>query len=386
MKDRVQAVNHHHRKAMEYVDQSFVARRYGEREKYLHYTRLAFEKEAAAADLMVDKLDIEPTRSVLHRSAATLAWRCEMYDEAKRLIYRAKSGYPPPYIDVELDDLLGKVQLALTGSHLSENELVMTLEGSQVLPARVPATAVDRMASVQNLISIMARARIRKNGMVLELSKCDENYPLYLEHLSAGSANIHLRIGHVKNDEMLPGFDLDDTCELMTQLMDNLRVHDQGDYNALRQAISNLDDFNDFRSAAHKLAPDGEFITSVNLQTRIRGEVSYISLNQTNTEVNEEPIPNEPEGDDGYLPTEEEVRKEGKLKIANLLKKSECVLDTENEGVWHIEGTEELITSIGKKYLNERIVVQGKRMKKKNKAKRILIERNTDVKKLRRLL
>lgn len=104
---------------MEYTDQSFLARRYGEREKYLHYTRLAFEKEAAAADLMVDKLDIEPTRSVLHRSAATLAWRCEMYDEAKRLIYRALDGNPPAEIEYELNDLLDKVQAATAGAEES---------------------------------------------------------------------------------------------------------------------------------------------------------------------------------------------------------------------------------------------------------------------------
>ena len=76
---------------MEYTDRSFVARRYGNREEYLHYTRLAYEKEAAAAQLMKDE-DVEPTRSVLHRSAATLAWRCEIYDKAKKLIHPAISN------------------------------------------------------------------------------------------------------------------------------------------------------------------------------------------------------------------------------------------------------------------------------------------------------
>ena len=97
---------------MEFADQSLVARRYGEREKYLHFTRLALEKEAAAADLMVDE-DIEPTRSVLHRSAATLAWRCEEYDRAKLLIFRGLDGNPPPEIAWELNDLLATVKEAL---------------------------------------------------------------------------------------------------------------------------------------------------------------------------------------------------------------------------------------------------------------------------------
>ena len=109
----VQAVNRLHDQAMEYTGQSFRARRYGDRERYLHFTRLALEKEAAAADLMAELTDIEPTRSVLHRSAATLAWRCEEYDYAKRLIFRGLDGNPPGEIAWELKDLLSKVKEAL---------------------------------------------------------------------------------------------------------------------------------------------------------------------------------------------------------------------------------------------------------------------------------
>ncbi len=100
---------------MEYAGQSFVARRYGKRQEYLRFTKLAFEKETAAANLMVDEY-IEPTRSVLYRSAATLAWRCEMYDEAKRLIYRALAGNSPPEIKYELNELLEKVEGAIATS------------------------------------------------------------------------------------------------------------------------------------------------------------------------------------------------------------------------------------------------------------------------------
>ena len=113
MNAKAQSVRQLHDEAMEYTDRSFIARRLKNHEEYLRYTKLAFEKEAAAADLMVDEEDIEPTRSVLHRSAATLAWRCEMHEEARRLIYRALAGNPPPGIEWELNDLLGKVDQAL---------------------------------------------------------------------------------------------------------------------------------------------------------------------------------------------------------------------------------------------------------------------------------
>lgn len=119
MNHKAREVKRLHRKAMEYADKAYVAQLEGDREQYLHYTRLALEKEAAAAQLMVDEI-IEPTRSVLHRSAATLAWRCEEYDEAKRLIYRALAGNPPADIEEELNDLLGRVKAAITGIELPD--------------------------------------------------------------------------------------------------------------------------------------------------------------------------------------------------------------------------------------------------------------------------
>jgi len=116
MKHKAREVKRLHRKAMEYADEADILWMERDRDQFLRFTRLAYEKEVAAADLMEDEKDIEPTRSVLYRSAATLAHRCEMYDEAKQLIYRALSGNPPPDIECELNDLLGDVERAMQSS------------------------------------------------------------------------------------------------------------------------------------------------------------------------------------------------------------------------------------------------------------------------------
>ena len=126
MNRRDQEVTRLHRQALAYGDESFVARIENDRSRFLRFTRLAYEKEAAAADLMVDE-DVEPTRAILHRSAATLAWRCEMHDEAKRLIHRGLEGNPPADIKWELEDLLAKVEAAL--------------EDAAPVPQHEPATA-----------------------------------------------------------------------------------------------------------------------------------------------------------------------------------------------------------------------------------------------------
>lgn len=95
-----------HREAIELVDQAVLARQRGDAEAMTALSKAAFTKERAAADLVADQFDLEPTRSVLHRSAAVLAIECHQLREAERLIGRALAGNPPNDIADELRDLL----------------------------------------------------------------------------------------------------------------------------------------------------------------------------------------------------------------------------------------------------------------------------------------
>lgn len=95
-----------HREAMELVDQAVLARQRGDTEAVTALSRAAFIKERAAADLVASQFGLEPTRSVLHRSAAVLAIECHQLRDAERLIGRALAGNPPDDIADELRDLL----------------------------------------------------------------------------------------------------------------------------------------------------------------------------------------------------------------------------------------------------------------------------------------
>jgi len=98
-----------HHEAMRLVDQASELRRRGEEEEANTRLRQALEQERRAAELAAPDLTLEPTRSVLHRSAATLACQCGEYREAERLITTALSGTPPETIAEELRDLLLQV-------------------------------------------------------------------------------------------------------------------------------------------------------------------------------------------------------------------------------------------------------------------------------------
>src|SRR5947208_2539503 len=65
-----------HREAMELAEAAIVARLKGDAQLALDLTKEAFRKERDAALSVGDDSALEPTRSVLHRSAASLAVEC----------------------------------------------------------------------------------------------------------------------------------------------------------------------------------------------------------------------------------------------------------------------------------------------------------------------
>ena len=91
-----------HRKAMSLLDEANVARMRGDSEQSRALWRLAFETEREAAELLTDGREKEPTRSILFRSAATLALDCGEYSEAERLSSVGLAGNPPEAIAQEL--------------------------------------------------------------------------------------------------------------------------------------------------------------------------------------------------------------------------------------------------------------------------------------------
>jgi hypothetical protein len=100
-----------HTTAMDLAEAAMIAKLRGDFEKASQLTRQAFENEQAAAAIIANQLDAEPTRSILHRSAATLAIDCGDFQAAERLIATALSGNCPGEIAEELKDLFIQINL-----------------------------------------------------------------------------------------------------------------------------------------------------------------------------------------------------------------------------------------------------------------------------------
>ena len=101
------ALDELHQKAMNLAEEAFYAKRKEEMEVAQSKYLAAFEYEKAAALLLVNEYEQEPTRSVLFRSAACLLLNLPSPSEdhlrqAERMVAYGLSGNPPEEIADEL--------------------------------------------------------------------------------------------------------------------------------------------------------------------------------------------------------------------------------------------------------------------------------------------
>ncbi|MEL6310593.1 MAG: hypothetical protein AAFR81_22070 [Chloroflexota bacterium] len=104
----IEETNTKHDKAMEFATLAFLAEQRGETDDASRLYREAYELEKLVADKLIPT-DIEPSRSVILRSAASLAIDCGEYREAEKLIATALAGDPPKTIADQLRDLIVQV-------------------------------------------------------------------------------------------------------------------------------------------------------------------------------------------------------------------------------------------------------------------------------------
>lgn len=109
------SVRHLHRRAMALCDEAEQNRVLGGGDGVLQCLRGAMELEAEAAYGLPVSAAFEPSRSILFRSAATLALMCGLPDRAQTLAGDGLAGQSCPEIRLELIDLLSQSGGGLEG-------------------------------------------------------------------------------------------------------------------------------------------------------------------------------------------------------------------------------------------------------------------------------
>lgn len=95
-----------HQKAMDFANNGLMAEKQGNKAQALKQYMDAFQYEKQAAMTLAYDFSIEPSRSVLFRSAAYLAIKAKKYSEAERMAAFGLIGNPPSEIAQELREAL----------------------------------------------------------------------------------------------------------------------------------------------------------------------------------------------------------------------------------------------------------------------------------------
>ncbi|MEL7433908.1 MAG: hypothetical protein AAFN11_08165 [Chloroflexota bacterium] len=104
----IEETNAKHDEAMNLARLAELDKMRGNKDEAKRKLRLAYTLENEVAQTLIPT-DIEPSRSVILRSAASLAIDCGEYREAEKLIATALAGDPPKTIADQLRDLIVQV-------------------------------------------------------------------------------------------------------------------------------------------------------------------------------------------------------------------------------------------------------------------------------------
>jgi hypothetical protein len=263
-------------------DLAFEARAKGDLIAAKEYFKEAYRLEAEAARTLFINVAAEPSRSVLYRSAATLAKECGFFDEAERLIHEALSGTPPSDIGTELRDLLDQVNfqrhLDLRGIELGEDEVQMAITGNSVgfdfastdvFLKRVQTTDALLYRTAERKLNRPYRERGRVSG------KVSQNIELFLSVPRAACFAITFRVGKL-SQMTIPG--LSSSQGIIDEILECLDLYNRGDKTTLRERIKEEAYFNNFVGLAGLLQPDGKDVTMVGFTCVRRGEAKQVAL------------------------------------------------------------------------------------------------------------
>jgi hypothetical protein len=306
-----------HREAMQLADEAFLARLHNEPGRASSLLREAFDKEREAASLVANDLGMEPTRSVLLRSAASLAIDCGETREAERLIGRALSGDPPEEIANELRDLLEQASfhrhLALRGITLEPNEFQVSLAGASVgLGFARSVEFVGRVERTEKLLCRTIDRKLKRPFSESPRKKADfgKGYELYVSVPRAASFAVSFRFGSGEQLR-LPGMDL--VSEVVDETLACLDLWVQGDDLSLRGRIQDDSYYRNFVALSRSIAPDGENISVVGFTAIQKGQERHVLLSTPRSKLPRPQVPAIQEAP----PSRVEIS--GTLKVANAL-------------------------------------------------------------------
>jgi hypothetical protein len=324
---------------MEQTDLALAARQQGDEVTALLLFHKAYELESQAANALATELGAEPTRSILFRSAATLALDCSLITEAEKLICKALIGNPPEQVAEELRDLLEQVHfqrhLALRGIELRPEDVQMSIAGKEVGYGIAPMESfLKRVGNTENLIYRTAERKQRKpyRDSGRREKALTDNLQLYITVPRAASFAVTFKVG-TSEQLNLPGLSMGE--DIIDELLDCLELYKRGEETKLREKINEEAYYRNFVSLARTIEPDGRKVDMVGFTTIRSGTKKEVSLTRTMQDTPTVRPRDVAAVRNNIKEDEETVEVMGLLRFANSLKKTDEIQIVSSGNVRH---------------------------------------------------
>lgn len=363
-----------HEHAMDVAEEAFSAQRKGRPAEAKRLFLRALSLESKAALEFSAEMSSEPTRSILFRSAAALAFHGGDFEQAERLVANGLAGFPPGEIKNELyalqEDIIFRRHILLQGAELAEQKMQMTLWGraigygviaADVLLKRIEQVKTLFYRTVERMSELPYRTAGRPPSLVTD------HYGLFLEALSPGSFSVTFQIGQpVEQPSLFPELEVKRVApaEIIDEVLSCFELLQNDESENLRNRFQDDNYYQNFLALARQMAPDGELIKGVGFASIYKGAERIVGLRKTRSEIDS--------SSEIYANIPDESRKsfrlEGELKLADSIKikgETGMVKLVDQHGVPHsIRVPVAQMQDVVQPYFTEYVVVTG--FKKRN--------------------
>jgi len=354
-----------HEDAMNLVELALIQKSLNNFESARDYFIRAYKLDVKAAQLIKDKNDLEPTRSLILRSAASLAVECEMFREAEQLIAFALSGMPPDDLAEELRDMSEEVNferhLKLRGIDLEPNEFQMSIAGDIISFGLAPIDEfIDRIKTTETLIYRTAERKqkldFKESGHIHKSVK--RGLKLFVSVPRAASFAITFRIGRDDNQPLLPDASFDFSQQVIDELITCFDLINRNQEEILKEKIPQKPYYRNFIALAKKIAPDGHNVKMVGFTSKYKGIIKQIALTKPQNEI---PVQLDAEKDNTEHKIVEIV---GRLKYADSTSKTnkiKLINDKNKKDKYMVIVPEGMMTDIVKPLWDEKVIIKGEK-------------------------
>jgi hypothetical protein len=364
----LQEIEKIHDEAMELLDKAQIAKLNKDIKLSHDLKLLAYEKESQAASMLLNE-DIEPSRSILYRSAASIAFDLGLFTEAEKLVCTGLVGNPPEWVAEELRDLYEDINqgrhLELKGVHLSEEEFQMSFEGNDVGNgfARFE-DYLPRAGAISKLIQRTAQRKTQNGEFNKKIPKpIIEGFTPYLSEPRAASFAVTFRIA--VPGEQLELFEAAPKKEILREVLDCIELLEQNKMEELKTRIGSEEYYGNFIALCDNLRPDGDSIKAVGFTySSASGEKRIIVKKQKEKlQVTSEPDPE-------LINTIEALKKGSDVTIRGILQvadksKEKPEIQINCKGVFYtVRVPEGLIDDIVRPLWDKMVIIKGKKHSK----------------------